>query len=339
MALCRAFLLQALVLGAAVGSASASARGLKQFLGGKGIGMTAQAVQVATPIPMGPAMLAPVNMAPIITGAVSPGAGVYPYPMTTPVAVGATMVDPKQKLASFVAGAAAAHGKGGGLPYGGAIAGATVMPGFIGAAPMFAGGIQYQYVPQQVNIPVPAAAAVAPAHTGPDMESLRSPLEALGDAIRDEANKTASSLRPNYQAAAGQARAEADKAMGEVRPHIEAFAKTARSFEPKHVSALGRIAGAAHNGTAQLPDVARIFDRANDVASAMRERVAAAMPTLPGRGPKPAAAAVAAQAYQPAVVMTPMPVTSVVPVVSSAVTMPAYIAKPKGKGFGGYLGK
>jgi hypothetical protein len=233
-----------------------------------------------------------------------------------------------------VAGAAASHGKGvGAAPM--PIAGAAMMPGFIGAAPMFAGGIQYQYIPQQVNIPMPAAAVAAPALPVPDLGDVRTPLEALGDALRDEANKTISSFRgPNYRAAADQARAEADKAMGEVRPHLEAFANKARSMEPKHVQALERIAGAAHNGTnVQMPDVARILDRVGDVASAMRK----SLPSLPTLGPRPALAA--AQAVQPAVVMTPVPVTSAVPVVSSAVTMPAYIAKPKGKGFGGYIGK
>jgi hypothetical protein len=38
---------------------------------------------------------------------------------------------------------------------------------------------------------------------------------------------------------------------------------------------------------------------------------------------------------QPAILMQPVPVTMVAPVVSSAVTMPPYIAKPKGKGFFG----
>ena len=91
------------------------------------------------------------------------------------------------------------------------------------------------------------------------------------------------------------------------------------------------MSAAAGRSLPQLPDLSRAFDRLGNLTSKLRKNVEDAGFHRPG--PQPAA--VAGQAVQPAILMQPVPVTMVAPVVSSAITMPPYIAKPKGKGFFG----
>jgi hypothetical protein len=97
----------------------------------------------------------------------------------------------KDKLAGLFGAATAA--KAGGAVYGAGVPVLTA-PGIIGgAAPMFAGGIQYQYMPTQINVPV-APAAVAGANTPNVAQAARNVADTLRQHVAEDVNGATASV-------------------------------------------------------------------------------------------------------------------------------------------------
>lgn len=201
-----------------------------------------------------------------------------------------------------------------------------------GALPMFAGGIQYQYVPQTTYVPV---APVAATQSGPAPSN-------LATRAADALDRLAARLDANY----------GNSTSGKVDLRLPQLPKV---NAPKPALPTVAVGNATHTygkgkGAITVPDVrvtlpekthdaSHVLQAASDfldsAATAAASEVNAVATLLRKHKPRQnEEQPVSPQQVAPATVYTPVPVQSVVPVVSTSTVMPAYTVKAKGKGKG-----
>jgi len=214
-----------------------------------------------------------------------------------------------------------------------AVGGVAMAPGYVGSAPGFAGGIQYAYMPQQTYLPMAQPAYAQPAlpqvntqEAEEALEEVPNRLERFADRLETAAGKFSARIpRMSWTPEGTTIRANTTEAALTV-PAVKVP-------EVPRTIALGHFANITvptiEKLNLQMPNVT--LPKPSKMVRTFREEMNDIRDIFRDKEPHQKTQ-VAAEQVAPATVMMPVPINSVVPVVSSTASRPAYIAKPKHHG-------